>query len=67
MDGGGNRPSPRHWILIGAVLLLLLAVILPPLVSIGRYQHRIAATISRSIGQPVHMSSVKLPFTRMYL
>ena len=60
MGGGGKRPSPRHWILLGAVVLLVLAVVLPPLVSIGRYQHRIAASISRSIGQPVHMSSVKL-------
>jgi AsmA family/AsmA-like C-terminal region len=60
MAGEGKRPSPRHWILLGAVVLLALAVVLPPLVSIGRYQHRIAASVSRSIGQPVHMSSVKL-------
>src|ERR1700677_2453749 len=60
MAGGGKRPSPRHWILLGAVVLLALAVVLPPLVSIGRYQHMIAASISRSIGRPVHMSSVRL-------
>jgi hypothetical protein len=45
---------------LGAVVLLVLAVLLPPLVNIGRYQRIIAASISRSIGRPVHMSSVTL-------
>ncbi len=45
---------------MGAVVLLVLAVLLPPLVNIGRYQRIIAASISRSIGRPVHMSSVTL-------
>lgn len=41
-------------------MLLLLALVLPPLINIGRYQRRIAASISESIGRPVHMSSVSL-------
>src|SRR5579863_7182730 len=60
MAGEAAQPSPRHWILIGALLLLILAVVLPPLVNIGRYQRIIAASISRSIGRPVSMSSVTL-------
>jgi hypothetical protein len=60
MRGGEKRPSPRRWILLAAVLLPVVAFVLPPLVNISRYQHRIAANISRSIGRPVHMSSVKL-------
>ncbi|HEV2275556.1 MAG TPA: AsmA family protein [Acidobacteriaceae bacterium] len=60
MAGEAAQPSPRHWILLGALLLLILAVVLPPLVNIGRYQRIIAASISRSIGRPVSMSSVTL-------
>ncbi len=60
MGGEEKRPSPRRWILLAAVLLPVVAFVLPPLINISRYQHRIAANISRSIGRPVHMSSVKL-------
>ena len=60
MGGAGKRPSPRRWILLAAVVLPVVAFVLPPLVNISRYQHRIANSIGRSIGRPVHMSSVKL-------
>jgi len=60
MGGAGKRPSPRRWILLVAVVLPVVAFVLPPLVNINRYQHRIANSIGRSIGRPVHMSSVKL-------
>jgi hypothetical protein len=54
-----KRPSLRRWILL-AVVLAVVAFVLPPLVNINRYQHRIANSISRSIGRPVHISSVRL-------
>jgi hypothetical protein len=60
MGGEEKRPSPRRWILLAAVLLAVVAFVLPPLVNINRYQHRIADNISRSIGRQVHISSVKL-------
>ncbi|HTZ59080.1 MAG TPA: AsmA family protein [Acidobacteriaceae bacterium] len=59
MGGKEKRPSLRRWILLGAFLLLV-AFFLPPLVNLSRYQHRIADIIGRSIGRPVHISSVKL-------
>ncbi len=43
-----------------AAVLPVVAFVLPPLVNISRYQHRIADSISRSIGRQVHISSVKL-------
>ena len=55
-----KRPSPRRWILLAALVLAVVAFVLPPLVNINRYQHRIADSISRSIGRQVHISSVKL-------
>ena len=60
MGGEEKRPSPRRWIILAALLLALVAFVLPPLVNISRYQHRIADAIGRSIGRPVHISSVKL-------
>jgi len=60
MGGEAHRSSPRRWILLAAVVLPVVAFVLPPLVNINRYQHRIAASISRSIGRQVHISSVKL-------
>lgn len=43
----------------GALVLLLL-VLLPPLISVNRYQRRIAASISASLGRPVHLDKVTL-------
>jgi hypothetical protein len=60
MVGEEKRPSPRRWIVLAMVVLALVAFVLPPLVNINRYQHRIANTISRSIGRQVHISSVRL-------
>ena len=60
MGGEEKHPSPRRWILLAAVLLAVVAFVLPPLVNISRYQHRITTTIGRSIGRQVHISSVRL-------
>jgi hypothetical protein len=60
MRGEAPSTSPRRWILLAAVVVPLVAFVLPPLVNINRYQHRIADSISRSIGRQVHISSVKL-------
>ncbi len=43
-----------------ALLVLLLLVLLPPLISVNRYQRRIAASISTSLGRPVHLDRVTL-------
>jgi hypothetical protein len=60
MGGEEKRPSPRRWILLAVAVLSVVAFVLPPLVNISRYQHRITDSISRSIGRQVHISSVKL-------
>jgi hypothetical protein len=43
-----------------AALVLLLLVLLPPLISVNRYQRRIATSISASLGRPVHLDRVSL-------
>ncbi|HZU10725.1 MAG TPA: AsmA family protein [Pseudacidobacterium sp.] len=55
-----RRPKTKLRIFLAAVVLLALAVVLPPLINLNRYQGEIAAAISRAIGRPVHLSSVTL-------
>jgi AsmA protein len=43
-----------------AALVILLLVLLPPLISVNRYQKRIANSISDSLGRPVHLDKVSL-------
>ena len=43
-----------------AALIVLLLVLLPPLISVNRYQKRIANSISNSLGRPVHLDKVSL-------
>jgi len=43
-----------------AALAVLLLVLLPPLISVNRYQKRIANSISDSLGRPVHLDKVSL-------
>jgi AsmA family/AsmA-like C-terminal region len=59
MPGEAQPTSPRRWILLAAAVLVV-AFVLPPLININRYQHRISDSISRSIGRQVHISSVRL-------
>lgn len=44
---------------LGLILLLMMAL-LPPLVSVNRFQRRIATSISESLGRPVHLDTVSL-------
>jgi hypothetical protein len=43
-----------------AALVVLLLVLLPPYISVNRYQRRIATSISDSLGRPVHLDKVTL-------
>lgn len=56
----GKPLPPRHWIFLGAVVALALAVVLPPLINLNRYQRRVASSIGHSVGRRVHLSSVTL-------
>lgn len=51
----------RRWAKVLAVLLVLLALALtPPLLNVERLRHRIATSMSESLGRPVHIDSVTL-------
>ncbi len=54
-----RRGKPRWlWLSLGIVVVLLVVLIGPPLVSVGRYKSQITSLISRSIGRSVRLSSV---------
>jgi AsmA family len=42
------------------VLAILILALLPPYISLNRYQRRIAESISQSLGRPVHLDKVTL-------
>ncbi len=51
----------RRLIGTGVLLLVLLALLLtPPLLNVNRYRHRIAESMSQSLGRPVHLDNVSL-------
>ncbi|HTC76776.1 MAG TPA: AsmA family protein, partial [Edaphobacter sp.] len=55
-----TRALRRLLYLAFAALAILLLVLLPPLISVNRYQKRIATSIGDSLGRPVHLDKVSL-------
>ncbi|MFZ0743881.1 MAG: AsmA family protein [Terracidiphilus sp.] len=55
-----GRKTKRLWLALATVVVILVVLIVPPLVSIGRYKSRITELVSASLGRPVHLSSVEL-------
>ncbi len=56
-----GRRGMRRLLWVGvAVVIAALLVTLPPLLNISRYQHRVASSISGSIGRPVRFDNISL-------
>jgi hypothetical protein len=60
LEGITTRSLRRLLYLAFAALGILLLVLLPPLISMNRYQRRIATSISESLGRPVHLDKLSL-------
>lgn len=43
-----------------SVVIILLLILVPPLINLGRYQRRIASSIGDSLGRPVHLDRISL-------
>jgi len=50
----------RITLISGLTVLLAAALVLPPLINVGRYQRQVTALMSRSLGRPVHLSGVEV-------
>lgn len=61
-DTAAPKPSRRRHLslAIALALLVIAALVVPPLVNIGRYQRQIAASLAASLGHPVEVSGMKL-------
>lgn len=57
-ESGRRRQSVM--MALALVLVLLLLAITPPLLNVSRYQRRIVASMSASLGRPVHLDNVTL-------
>ena len=56
-----RRSLLRRFVLVYYILFaLILLALIPPYISVNRYQRRIAAGISQSLGRPVHLDDVTL-------
>jgi AsmA protein len=56
-----RSPLRRRLLYAALTILVILALIFgPPLVNVGRYQRRVATSISNSLGRPVHLDRVSL-------
>src|ERR1700761_458676 len=56
-----RSPLRRHLLIAAAlVLVLVAALVLPPLINISHYQRRIAASLTASLGHPVEVSGITL-------
>ena len=56
-----QRPGRRPLLLlIALVVLLVAALVLPPLINISRYQRQIAASLAAGLGHPVEVSGITL-------
>lgn len=55
-----RRTKFLRWLSLAIIVAVFAAAFLLPLVNISRYHHTIAETLSRSVGRPVHLGSVKL-------
>ena len=56
---GRQRKRRQLGLALSALLGILIAVIVPPLVSMARYKSSITQLMSESLGRPVHLSSVE--------
>lgn len=55
-----HRPSARASVTLALCLAMLLLVVLPPLLSLNRYQRRVTTSMSQVLGRPVHLDRITL-------
>jgi hypothetical protein len=63
MTNGADRKEKLHGRLrmaLAVLALLVLALVVPPLISVSRYKSQITHLIAQSLGRPVRLSSVEI-------
>jgi len=57
---GRQRKQKGLWLALAALAVILVAAIVPPLVSVSRYKSQVTHLLSVSLGRPVRLSSVEV-------
>ena len=57
---GPQKWRSKIWMIPAALAVIVAVIVVPPLVSIGRYQGRVTQAMSAALGRPVRLSSVEL-------
>src|SRR5262252_9546447 len=57
---GPQKRRSKLWMIPAALAVIVAVIVVPPLVSISRYQGRITHAMSASLGRTVRLSSVEL-------
>jgi len=63
MTNGAESKKKLHgrlWMALAVIALLVLALVVPPLISVRHYKGQITHLISQSLGRPVRLSSVEV-------
>jgi len=63
MTNGAERKKKLHgrlWAALAVLVLLVLALVVPPLISVSHYKGQITHLIAQSLGRPVRLSSVEV-------
>ena len=55
-----RRPRGHLLVAIACILLLVAALVLPPLINVSRYQRQISASLAAALGHPVEVSGITL-------
>src|SRR5580700_8141440 len=63
MTSGAESKKKLHgrlWVALAILALLVLALVVPPLISVSHYKGQITYLIAQSLGRPVRLSSVEV-------
>src|SRR5580700_8152602 len=63
MTSGAESKKKLHgrlWVALAILALLVLALVVPPLISVSHYKGQITHLIAQSLGRPVRLSSVEV-------
>ena len=59
-DARLKKSRGRLWVVLAVVVLLMLALVVPPLISVSHYKSQITHLMAQSLGRPVRLSSVEV-------
>lgn len=59
-DHHHKRKRARLWLVLAFVAIIIALIVVPPLISINRYQKRITELVSQAMHRPVRLSGVEL-------